>query len=79
MRIGFLSVGVSPTPLRSTGFQPVRPCTDSRVRASSVGRRRDGLDNLVQATLCLGETPKPRASFVSETPTLRMLACLNSP
>ncbi|MCS7208138.1 MAG: hypothetical protein NZ874_01050, partial [Fimbriimonadales bacterium] len=26
------------------------------------GRRRDGLDKTVQATLCLGETPKPRPS-----------------
>ncbi|MCS7191171.1 MAG: hypothetical protein NZ843_06175 [Fimbriimonadales bacterium] len=48
---------------------------DGLVRASSAGHRRDGLDNLVQAMLCLGETPKPRAACVGETPKPRA-ACV---
>ncbi|MCS7209680.1 MAG: hypothetical protein NZ874_08935 [Fimbriimonadales bacterium] len=51
----YRSVGVSSTPFRGTGFQPVQRRTDSHVRAT-------GLDTTVQATLRLGETPKPRAS-----------------
>ncbi|MCS6923951.1 MAG: hypothetical protein NZM10_06180 [Fimbriimonadales bacterium] len=34
---------------------------------SSAGRRRDGLDTTTQATLCLGETPKPHRRWDADT------------
>ncbi|MCS7191064.1 MAG: hypothetical protein NZ843_05640 [Fimbriimonadales bacterium] len=72
MRAGFRSVGVSPTPLRGTGFQPVHPSHGQSCPCfCRRGRRRYGLGKTVQATLCLGETPQPRVACVGETPTLR--------
>ncbi|MCS7208323.1 MAG: hypothetical protein NZ874_02010 [Fimbriimonadales bacterium] len=52
MQAGFRSVGVSPTPLRGTGILPVHPWHEPSCPCF-------GLDRTVQATVCLGETPKP--------------------
>ncbi|MCS7209228.1 MAG: hypothetical protein NZ874_06615 [Fimbriimonadales bacterium] len=71
MQAGFRSVGVSPTPLRGTGFQPVHVARTVVSVPRRRGRQRYGLDKTVQATLCLGETPKPRVACVGGTPTLR--------
>ncbi|MCS7190223.1 MAG: hypothetical protein NZ843_01325, partial [Fimbriimonadales bacterium] len=52
------------TRLVARASSPCTRSTDSLVRAF-------GLDKTVQATLRLGETPKPRAACVGETPTPR--------
>ncbi|MCS7190917.1 MAG: hypothetical protein NZ843_04885 [Fimbriimonadales bacterium] len=63
MQAGFRPSASRQRPSVARASSPCIRRTDSRVRASSAGRRRYGLDSPVQATLCLGETPQPRLSW----------------